>query len=104
MSPTEAFVARIEAAIASDEADTVFVATDDPAEEDVLRRAFPGRILSYPKRSLDRASPEAIQDALVDLYCLASTDKLLASYWSTFSETAVQIGAIPVDIVKVGSP
>lgn len=100
-SPIGSFVDRIDAAIAADEADSFFVATDDPGEEDLLRQTFPGRILSYPKRSLDRASPEAIQDALVDLYCLASTTRLLASYWSTFSETAAQINAIPANVVTV---
>lgn len=41
ISPTEAFVERMQAAVADGRASTFFLATDDPREEEALRHAFP---------------------------------------------------------------
>jgi hypothetical protein len=35
-----------------------------------------------------------MQDAVVDLFALARTSRILGSYFSTFSETAASIGGI----------
>jgi hypothetical protein len=46
-------------------------------------------------RSLDRQTPEAVQDALVDLWLLRSTDYFVGTYRSSFSEMAVVGRSIP---------
>lgn len=56
-----------------------FLATDSPEEERTLKSFFPGRIVTYAKSSLDRDDPRAIKDALVDLYCLSKTSRILAN-------------------------
>jgi hypothetical protein len=95
-SPLEAFVELIHAEIAADPAVRFFLATDSPAEEVDLRERFPSRIRTLPKRSLDRNRREAIEDAVVDLYCLSRCRKLIGSYDSSFSETAAKLGGIPL--------
>jgi hypothetical protein len=71
-----------------------------------LRRAFEqhfgDRVVSTTPRSLDRGTPEAIEDALVDLFLLRQTQMLVVSRGSTFSDlaaygrsvTAVKCGAM----------
>lgn len=94
ISTIEAFASEMEREIASDPDAKFFLATDEPEVEKALNDRFPGRITSRQKRSLDRNNPEAIVDALIDLYCLAACKKVIGSYWSSFSETAWQIGGI----------
>lgn len=85
--------------LANDPATRFFLATDSPDVEEHLEAIFPDRITIHPKKSLDRNVPEAIQDALVDLLCLAATRKLIGSYWSTFTNAAAAIGGIESVIV-----
>jgi hypothetical protein len=79
----------------------ILVCTDDGApdpwtrkvtHEGVLstfQRALGDRVVSRPPRSLDRSSPAAIQDALVDLLLLRKTNMFVGTQSSTFSELAI---------------
>ena len=75
-----------------------YLATDDMAEEAELRKAFPGRILSNQERCLRRDSREGMQDALLDLYSLAATRKIIGSYFSSFTDIAADMRKIPLVI------
>ncbi len=99
-SPTELFVEKMKSAIANDPQTTFFLATDDPAEEAMLREQFPDRILSHDKRSVARHTQAAIEDALIDLYCLSNTQGIFASYGSSFSQTAAQINNIEIQMIS----
>ena len=35
-----------------------------------------------------------MQDALIDLWCLAASRKIIGSYWSSFTDTAADMGGI----------
>ncbi|MFG6332284.1 MAG: hypothetical protein K1W28_10755 [Lachnospiraceae bacterium] len=97
-SSTDAFIHLMQRELDA-AADTVFyLATDDLAEEARIREAFPGRILSNRERCLRRDSREGIQDALLDLYSLASTRKIIGSYFSSFTDIAADIRKIPLVI------
>jgi hypothetical protein len=65
-----------------------FLATDDPQVESTLKAAFPGKIATHPKSAYSRAQTTAIQDALVDLLMLSRCQKILGSFYSSFSEYA----------------
>jgi hypothetical protein len=99
-SSTSEFIELMQAEIRKDGNTKFFVATDSQIEEDNLKQVFPGRILTYQKQSLDRNDPAAIQDAVVDLYCLSKCRKLIGSYYSSFTDTAYQINGIDYTIVK----
>lgn len=98
-SSTAAFLDRMRAEVAAAPGTTFFVATDSPADEARVRRAFPDRVLAHQPKSLDRGRPEAARDAVIDLYCLARTRRLLGSHWSSFSETAAAIRGIELVVV-----
>lgn len=98
-SPTHKFIEFMQAEIEQNSNTRFFLATDSPEDERLLKKTFPGRIIIHPKQSLDRNSPQAIQDALVDLFCLSKTKKLFGSYWSSFSKVATQLGNIEFVVV-----
>ncbi|MDR2121881.1 MAG: hypothetical protein LBP34_02035 [Flavobacteriaceae bacterium] len=39
---------------------------------------------------LDRNLKQGIQDAVVDMFCLANTQKIYGFYWSSYSEIAAK--------------
>lgn len=77
----------------------IFLATDDGARVDLkegsavahdgvrerLQERFGDRVVSLVPRSLDRSAPEAIEDALVDLWLLRRTDVVVGTRNSSFS-------------------
>lgn len=93
-STTEQFIALMQKELEAHPETIFFLATDDKKEEALLRETFPGKILSNQTRSLDRNSEDGIHDALLDLYCLAATDKLIGSYWSSFTDIAADMRGI----------
>lgn len=98
-SPTGLFVAHMAQALEQQPDTRFFVATDCPRTERELVERFPGRIITHAKRSLDRGDADAIKDALVDVYGLAASERLLGSVQSSFSETAARISGTPLTIV-----
>jgi hypothetical protein len=97
-STTEKFIGIMNEILMAHPEATFFLATDNPEEERGLRKEFGTRILSAGKE-LSRNSQQGIADALVDLYCLSKTRKVIGSYFSSFSEVAARLQGIPLDIV-----
>lgn len=94
-SKTENFIELMNQEIRNNPDVTFFLATDDKEEEALLRKTFPGRIVSNENRTLRRDSLDGMYDALLDLYCLASCQKIIGSYCSSFTDTAASLGGIP---------
>ena len=94
-SSTDAFVQSMQKELDADPDTMFYLATDDMNEEAHLRERFPGRILSNQKRCLQRDSVEGMHDALLDLYCLANTRKIIGSYFSSFTDIAADMHKIP---------
>ena len=92
-SPTELFVRLMEDEIARDADVRFYVATDSEQELADLQGRFGSRIVTQPTaHRASRSSTEAIRDAVVDMYTLARTNKIIASAVSTFSQMAARIG------------
>lgn len=98
-SPIQYFIASMRAKYKADTTTEFFVASDSPTVEDELEREFPGRIIRQPKGSYSREDPVGVKHAMVDLYCLASCRHLIGSYWSSFTDTAYELGKMPWEIV-----
>lgn len=94
-SSTDAFLASMRRELEADPDTMFYLATDDMNEESILREAFPGRILSNQKRCLQRDSAEGMHDALLDLFCLSNTRKIIGSYFSSFTDIAADMRGIP---------
>lgn len=99
-SPTFLFIRKIEEILKENSQARFYLATDDAAEETMLQQRFPENIILYKKESLDRNSPVAIRDAVIDLYNLAHCGKIYGSFWSSFSDIAALWGGIEKEVLK----
>lgn len=98
-SPTELFISRIKEEIARDEEAAFYLATDSEEDKERLKRQFGNRIITSPRKAR-RNSREGMQDALVELYTLAATCRIIGSMQSSYSETAAQISGIQCELLK----
>ncbi len=98
-SPLEKFVEQMARELSIDPSVRFFLSTDDSSAEQYFLDAFPGKISTHVKRSLDRSTRPALEDAVVDLYSLANCRKLIGSYTSSFSRFAAQINGIEQHII-----
>jgi len=96
-SPLEKFSELIQKEQEEDASTSFYLSTDSPEAEEFIKEEFPGRVITYDKE-LSRSSEEGIKDALVDMICLSKTEKIIGSYYSSFSEVASMIGRIPLVI------
>jgi hypothetical protein len=71
--------------------------------ENQIQQQYGDRIITYEK-VLDRNQQKGIQDALVDMYCLAGCQKIIGSYFSSFSEVAAQINGIELNQIYHEKP
>lgn len=94
-SSTDAFLQAMQAELEQNPNTKFYLATDDMKEEAQLRAAFPDKIISNQHRCLRRDSIEGMHDALLDLYCLANTQKIIGSYFSSFTDIAADMHKIP---------
>jgi hypothetical protein len=97
--PIEMFVAAMSRRKQQDNDIKFFVASDDPAAIEYIMVRFPQDVIRY-EGARDRISEQGVVGGVIDLYCLAATDGIIGSYWSSFSETASLIGNIPLEIVR----
>lgn len=75
-----------------------FLATDSPLEEERLKKKYKNRIITN-KKEFKRNSLMGMQDAVVDLLCLSETNKIFASYNSSFSDIAGELKGIEKIII-----
>jgi hypothetical protein len=98
LSPLEGFIELMKNELERIPGTMFYLATDSNVDEERLKKIFGNRIITHAK-ILDRNSEEGIKDALIDLYALANTKRIIGSYFSSFSEVAAQIHQIDLKIV-----
>jgi hypothetical protein len=92
-SPTHAFIAAMKDCVVADPDARFFLTTDCTDTEWQIKSIFRDRIITR-RRKISRSSADGMRDAVVDLFLLSRTSRILGSYYSTFSETAASIGGI----------
>ena len=92
-SPTSAFIAAMRHVVDAEPATTFFLATDSRETEREIVEVFGPRVITR-ERELKRDCREGMLDAMIDMYLLSRTRRVLGSYYSTFSETAASLGGI----------
>lgn len=91
LSPNSLFIEKMQEEKAKDENVSFFVATDDKSVFNEIKSVFGDAVIEHPKKTYSRDDPAAIKDALIDLYALSECDKLIGSYWSSFTDIAWEI-------------
>lgn len=98
-SPDYLFEQALQDAINADPDARFFIATDDTALKTRLAARFPGRITSQDCRGT-RSDLRGMEEAVVDLWTLARCSRIIGSYWSSFSDTAAELGGIPLTVIR----
>ena len=98
-SPIELFIKNLEIELKGISDSAIYLATDDLDEAELIKRKFGDYLYFYPTQ-LKRDKPEGIQQALVDLMMLSKSNKIIGSYWSSFTEVAAAYGSVPLVTVK----
>ncbi len=93
-SPLKLFESAMNKEIETQSDVTFFLATDCVETENHFRQVYGDRLIIHDKSSLDRNNEIAIKDALIDLYCLSKTNKIIGSAGSSFSNVSAQIEGI----------
>ena len=97
-STDAAFIARMDAEVEAEPHTNFFLATDCAATEECFRERYGEAVIvnrdkrfvpSVPKRPKDNQ-----RDAVIDMFALARTQKILGNNYSSFSRMAAGIGGI----------
>ena len=99
-SPTELFVNKVREEIDQHDDAKVFLATDSTEVKKEFIAAFGTRIIT-PQEEACRDSISGIRGGVIDLWTLASTQKIYGSAGSSFSPMAASIGGVPLEIMNV---
>lgn len=94
-SPTSLFIEQMNRRLEADPNTIFYLATDSPEVKNELSTLYTDHLVTTDGE-LSRNSREGIRQAAIELYTLAKSREILASHWSSFSETAAAIGAIPI--------
>lgn len=94
-SPTRCFEEVIERL---DKDTKIYLATDDEREKNYFLQKYGSRIITRTS-VLERGSVRGIQDAVVEMYILGSTQKIYGSKSSSFGQIAAKLGNI--DFIEV---
>lgn len=98
-SSDQAFVRAMEQEIAHNDKVQFYLATDDANVKQQLLHRFGTRVITQGA-ACNRNTLQGIVGAVVDLYALGNTNKILGSYYSSFTDTAADFRQIPLSIVK----
>ena len=95
-SPTESFIRFMKKC---DPSCIFILATDSSEERAVMEEKFPDRIFCL-SAVYDRNNTFGVQTALLDFLALASCEKIIGSFDSSFSEMAAMYGGKPMVIAR----
>jgi len=99
-SPDVLFTKKVESILAEKPSTKFYLATDCDATKESFLRMFGDCIICSP-RSASRTTVAGIRDAVIELWVLSQTNRIIGSYYSSFSEAAALLGDIPLTQVKV---
>ena len=76
-----------------------YLATDSMDVKQLMINRYGNRIV-FNQALLERNSIQGMKDAVVDLWCLSLTKEIIGSYYSSYSETAAELGNIKLKILE----
>lgn len=99
-STLEKFVKKFDELFECEPDTKIFLCTDDIlVKNEIIKKYGKERIITYDS-TLNRHSFEGIRDAVVELYTLAYTDKILGSYYSSYTEMASELFGTELEVIK----
>ena len=99
-SPLNLFIERLEQELRNDSATKFYLATDSEEVKTELKRRFAGHVITSDKKA-DRESLDGMKAAVVELFCLSQTRKIIGSDFSSYSQLAAEIGGIGLEYARL---
>lgn len=100
-SPLEMFIDKMEENIDKNQETNFFLATDSSDVKQKLNQKFGKKIITQNEKDADRGSKNGMEEAVVDLFALASTKQIYGSSSSSFAITAAEFNNVPYSELKV---
>lgn len=97
-SPLSLFRKRIDSMLEQGETEQIFLCTDDDNVRKYLKETYGNRLITRTIE-LRRDTFSGIRDAVIDLWSLSKTTYILGSYYSSFSDTAAELGSVPFEMI-----
>ncbi len=95
-SPLESFINSIKRELNNDPKTKFYLATDDAHTKDELENLFSNSIITI-RDDTARNTLKGMKFAVVDLFCLSKTSKIIGSVYSSYSQIAAEIGNIEIE-------
>jgi len=99
-SPTSLFIDRMKQEILLDNNVRFYLASDSQEVKKELLDEFGDDRIITSNKLVTRNTSEGIEDAVVELYVLSRTNKIIGSFGSTYSYLAAEIGGIALEIIE----
>lgn len=99
-SPLKLFIERLEQELRNDSATIFYLATDSEEVKAEMKRRFAGHVITSDKKA-DRESLDGMKAAVVELFCLSQTRKIIGSDFSSYSQLAAEIGGIELEYARL---
>ena len=97
-SPTELFIEKMNVILQERPTIKFYISTDSDELLHNLKNIYKDKVFSGAVQRA-RHTTEGIMSALIDLYCLSKSKKILGSFDSSFSEMAAKMGNVPLEII-----
>lgn len=98
-SPLECFIQIIKAEISECPQTKFYLATDDNDTKKIFIQYFGDKIITV-FQDTSRDSIEGMKFAVIDLFCLSKTKKIIGSVSSSYSQIAADLGNIEIQYAK----
>lgn len=103
-SPLELFEEKMAKELEGSPDTNFYIASDDCGIKEYFENSFKWKErIIIPKGEISRNTKDGIIQAVVELFALSRTRKIIGSYWSSYSEMASLLGNIELDVVKRNS-
>lgn len=99
-SPLDVFIQMMTKEIEKDSTVKFYVASDSKDVKQTLQEKFPERVIILYDDT-DRDTLEGMEFAVVDLFCLSKTSKIIGSVYSSYSHIAAEFGGIEVEYARI---
>lgn len=92
------FIEEMDRIIEEEDSEAKFyIATDTKELIPEIESRFPGKVLYIP-RNCDSRDSECVVYAMIDVYALSRTRRLLGSNWSSYTEMAERLGGLKAEL------
>lgn len=96
-SPIESFYFKMDKELSENRNTMFYLATDSIEVKNSLEKRYNGKIITY-NMPLTRTSLTGMYGAVIDLWALSNTSKLIGTKLSMFSKVASEIHGVKLDL------